>query len=258
MLPQNFTKKSQEALQLAQQLALQNGQQSLEPVHLFIALLEQEDGVVPAVFNKLSIRVADLKSGAEQFLRALPRVSTSMGCGTASLYLSPGLVRTLESAERAAQQFKDEYLSTEHLLLGLLDSYDDIMNVIKQHGVTIEAVLQALKDVRGSVKVDSPEPEAAYQALEKYGRNLTAMARQDKLDPVIGRDDEIRRVMQILLRRTKNNPVLIGSRNRKTAILEGLAQRMSQEMYRVSNKKTIALDIGSRRRYEISRESKSG
>ncbi len=226
MLPQNFTTKSQEALQLAQRFALENGQQAFIPLHLLLALLEQEDGVVPAVLKKLSVDREALLGDVEDALTKLPRTATSMG-GVGQLFLTPEMMQSIQLAERAAKQFKDEYISTEHLLLGITDGRDEAATLLHKQGVSVEAILKALKDVRGHAKVESPEPESAYQALEKYARNLTELARQEKLDPVIGRDDEIRRVMQILLRRTKNNPVLIGEAGTgKTAIAEGLAQRI--------------------------------
>ncbi len=246
MLPQNFTTKSQEALQLTHQLALQAGHQSLEPVHLFLALLEQADGTVPAILKKLSIPQDGLRKDAEELLFRLPKVTTSGAI--AQPYLSQEILYIIQSAERAAQHFKDAYISTEHLLLALADGRDDVAKIMMHYGVTSDAILKALKEVRGNVKVESPEPENAYQALEKYTRNLTAMARQEKLDPVIGRDDEIRRVMQILLRRTKNNPVLIGEAGTgKTAIIEGLAQRIvtGDIPESLKDREVIALDVGA-------------
>ncbi len=227
MLPQHFTTKSQEALQRAQQIAAQRQHPSLEPLHLFIALLEQEDGVVPVILKKCSVNTLQLKQEADQLLEHLPGLeNTPPGQPFGAVYISTELNQVLQMAERAAQHFHDEFISTEHLLLALADGRDETARLLQRYAINTEVILQALKDVRGHVTVDSPEPETSYQALEKYSRNLTALARQDKLDPVIGRDDEIRRMMQILLRRTKNNPVLIGEAGTgKTALVEGLAGR---------------------------------
>jgi len=245
MMPQNFTTKSQQALQTSQHLALENGQSSLEPIHLLIALLDQEDGVVPAILRKLGTERGDLLGEAEKILEKLPHAT--MG-GVGQLYISPELAHAIQLADQAAKQFKDEYISTEHLFLGLVESGSDAGKLIQKFNISTDAILQALKDVRGHATVDSPEPESSYQALEKYSRNLTELARQEKLDPVIGRDDEIRRVMQILLRRTKNNPVLIGEAGTgKTAIIEGLAQRIvsNDVPESLKDKEVVSLDVGA-------------
>jgi ATP-dependent Clp protease ATP-binding subunit ClpB len=218
-----LTVKAQEALSRAQELAAERHHQQIEPLHLLSALLAQDEGVVPPVLAKLGVRPEVVASQVSQQLDNLPKVT-----GISQQYLSPATDDVLKRAFDEAAGFKDEFVSTEHMLLAIAGKdRDPAGQILKRLGATREAVLQALASVRGSHRVTSQTPETTYRALEQYGRNLTDQARRGKLDPVIGRDEEIRRVMQILARRTKNNPVLIGEPGvGKTAIVEGLAQRI--------------------------------
>lgn len=216
-----FTQKSQEALYQAQQLAAGLNHQSIEPIHLLLTLIRQEDGIVPALVTRVAGSVEMLQKELEKDLESRPRVYGA----NVNVQLAQTTANLLDAAERFAKGMRDEYVSTEHILLALTDSSEG--KRLASYGLTKDAILLALKSVRGSQRVTSPDPEATYQSLEKYGRDLTDMARKGKLDPVIGRDEEIRRVVQILSRRTKNNPALIGEPGvGKTAIVEGLAQRI--------------------------------
>ncbi len=218
-----LTLKAQEAMQAAQEMAARYGQQQVQPLHVLWALLAQGDGVVPPLLEKLGVSPTQLASEVEKQVERLPKVS-----GGSEQYLSPEANKVLEGAFEEAQRLKDEYVSTEHILLGIAAAKrDSAGEILAKHGVTHETILQAMAAIRGSHRVTSQNPESTYRALEQYGRDLTDLARRGKLDPVIGRDEEIRRVMQILARRTKNNPVLIGEPGvGKTAIVEGLAQRI--------------------------------
>ncbi len=247
MLPNNFTLKSQEALQHAHAVAVEYGQPALEPIHLLAALIAPDDGVVTAVVNKITPDMTELKMRTEDVLEALPKSHARGGGATAQIHLTPELASALAASAKKAKQFGDEFISTEHLLLGLLAA-PSTGKLLAEFGVDEDRVMRALKDIRGNQKVDSPEPEARYQALAKYGRNLTDAARAGELDPIIGRDAEIRRVMQVLSRRTKNNPVLIGEAGvGKTAVVEGLAQRIAAgdvpEL--LKDKELVALDVGA-------------
>src|ERR1700746_3145962 len=218
-----LTLKAQEAMQAAQEMAARYGQQQVQPLHVLWALLAQGDGVVPPLLEKLGVSPTQLASEVEKQVERLPKVS-----GGSEQYLSPEANKGLERAFEEAQRLKDEYVSTEHILLGIAAAKrDSAGEILAKHGVTHETILQAMAAIRGSHRVTAQNPESTYRALEQYGRDLTDLARRGKLDPVIGRDEEIRRVMQILARRTKNNPVLIGEPGvGKTAIVEGLAQRI--------------------------------
>ncbi len=218
---EKYTQKSQEAIMAAQGLARELNHQAIEPAHVLMALLRQDEGVVPAVVTNVAGSVLALREELMQELDNRPKVYGGGG----EIGLARQSADALAAAERYAHGMKDEYVSTEHILLGLTDSTEGKRLAV--YGLTRDAILKALTTVRGSQRVASPNPEETYQALEKYGRDLTALARQGKLDPVIGRDEEIRRTVQILSRRTKNNPALIGDPGvGKTAIVEGLAQRI--------------------------------
>ncbi len=245
MRPESFTVKVQEALERAQRLARERGQQALEPAHVVAALLEDEAGVANAILAKLGVEPAQVAADVDGIVASLPRVS---GGGAGELRGTPGLTKLLDDADKERERLKDDYVSVEHVLLAATAASGGLAEALKRRGVTKDGVLAALKDVRGGQRVSDPNPEDKYQALLRYGRDLTALARQGKLDPVIGRDEEIRRVIQVLSRRTKNNPVLIGEPGvGKTAIAEGLARRIvsGDVPEGLKDKRVITLDLGA-------------
>ena len=243
----NYTQKSIEAVQSAQQLAVQNSHQQMEQVHLLLALLRQEGGLIPQLLKKMDVTVESLEAAAEAELRKIPGVRTSQAMD--SFYVSADVQAAFNAAEQQAQTMKDEYVSVEHLFLGLLETArGGVKELFKTYQITRERVLTALQEVRGNQRVPTDNPEGTYDALEKYGTDLVKRAREQKMDPVIGRDEEIRNVIRILSRKTKNNPVLIGEPGvGKTAIAEGLAQRIVKKDVpkQLQDKTIFSLDMGA-------------
>ncbi|HZW90924.1 MAG TPA: Clp protease N-terminal domain-containing protein, partial [Myxococcaceae bacterium] len=240
---EQFTLKAQEALQAAQTLARRMGSPEVEPEHLAKALLTQEQGVAEALLRRIGTDPGLVQGRVDEALERLPKIQGGDGGR-----LSQRLLRDLDKAEDEAKQLKDEYVSSEHLLLALAQDRGAIGEALKSSGITRDRLLTVLKDLRGGKRVTTQEAEDTYQALEKYGRDLTASARAGKLDPVIGRDEEIRRVIQVLSRRTKNNPVLIGDPGvGKTAIVEGLARRIvdGDVPEGLKDKRLVTLDLGA-------------
>jgi ATP-dependent Clp protease ATP-binding subunit ClpB len=240
-----FTIKSQEAVQNAQEIASSYSNQIIEPEHLLAALVQDSEGVVVPLLQKLGVNVNYLKIKINEAVEKLPKVQ---GSGLGNQNLSPALGKLFESAQQEAQQLKDEYISTEHLLLAVLQAQSTAGKLLADQGVTKDGIYKALKEVRGSQRVIDQTPEDKYQSLQRFGRDLNDLARKGKLDPVIGREDEIRRVLQVLSRRTKNNPVLIGDPGvGKTAIAEGIAHRIvsGDVPESLKTKRIVALDMGT-------------
>ena len=248
MNAQNYTQKTVEAIQFAQSIATEYGSQQIGQCHLLLALLEAEQGLVPQLLEKMGLTVPSFHAAAKTLVERQPRVS-GPGREAGRIYVSQGMDRTLNAAEETARQMKDEYVSVEHLLLALVKTADrELSELFQTYRVTEEGVLQALAAVRGNQQVTSDNPEETYDALKKYGADLVERARQNKLDPVIGRDEEIRNVIRILSRKSKNNPVLIGEPGvGKTAIAEGLAQRIVKGEVPASlkDKTVFSLDMGA-------------
>ncbi|MCK9333627.1 MAG: AAA family ATPase, partial [Candidatus Cloacimonetes bacterium] len=242
MNTQRLTIKSQELLQSMQSLANEMGHQELSDLHLLKAMLEQKESLIHPLLSKLEIGIEELYAKLDGALRKLPRVQG------AQVYMGQEVLDILHAAEKEADRLGDDFISGEHILLGMLSGKKEAARILKSAGLTADKLMLALKEVRGNQRVTDQNPEAKYQALEKYARNLTRLARTEKLDPVIGRDEEIRRTMQILSRRRKNNPILIGDPGvGKTAIAEGLARRIVARDVpeNLLGKELIELDMAS-------------
>src|SRR5256714_1522370 len=241
-----LTTKSQEALQEAQRIAQGFSHQEIDGEHLLLAMIGQQDSLIPDLLEKIAVPASKLKPDLE---RELQRRHKVQGVSSTDVFLSASMKKVLDAAQAEAAKLKDDYISTEHLLLGLMDHGDtSLKKIFQAHGLKRENVLKALADLRGNQRVTDQNPEDKFQALEKYGRDLTALARQGKIDPVIGRNEETRRVMQVLTRRTKNNPVLIGEPGvGKTAIAEGLARRIisGDVPETLKNKRLVGMDLGA-------------
>ena len=247
MTLEKFTLKAQEAVVNAQHIAREYGHQQVELEHLLRSLLADVEGVPQAVLKKIGANIGKIQKAIEESINKIPKVTGSGSVG--NLYISQKVNDIFNTALKEMRQLKDEFISTEHLLLALLDTKGStISDVLKNEGINKDGVYKVLKDIRGSQRVTDQNPEDKYQALKRFGRDLTDLAKRGKLDPVIGRDDEIRRSIQVLSRRTKNNPVLVGDPGvGKTAIIEGIAQRIASSDVPdgLKNKTVFQLDLGA-------------